>query len=64
MAEDYGIEYYLSAEDERYPTLVLQGDDFGVVGYSLNKSTGDLRRVCICSAHSEAECCCGAWDAL
>jgi len=61
MAEDYGITYYLTAEDKRYPTLVLQGD-FGSVGYTLNKKTGELRRICLCAAYSEHECCCGAWD--
>ena len=61
MAEDFGVTYYLSAEDERYPTLVLQGD-FGSVGYSLDKSTGELSRVCLCFAHSSNECACGAWD--
>ena len=61
MAEDYGITYYLSAGDERYPILVLQGD-FGSVGYSLDKDTGVLRRICLCAAHSSSECMCGAWD--
>lgn len=61
MAEDFGITYYLTAEDERYPTLVLQGE-FGSVGYSLNKCTGELERVCICFAHSSTECCCWAWN--
>jgi hypothetical protein len=58
MAEDYGITYYLSAEDERYPILVLQGD-FGSVGYSLDKETGVLRRICLCAAHNSSECVCG-----
>jgi len=61
MAEEYGLTYYLSADDERYPTLVLQGD-FGSVGYSVDKHTGHLTRVCICAAYSDSECCCGAWD--
>ena len=61
MAKDYGITYYLSAEDERYPTLVLQGE-FGSVGYSLDKDTGELERVCLCHARSSFECSCGAWD--
>ena len=60
MIEDHGITYYLTAGDQHYPTLVLQGD-FGSVGYSLNKETGELRRVCICAAYGPSECCCGAW---
>ena len=60
--EELGVRAYLSYEDERYPTLVLQSDVFGSVGYDLNLSTGELRRICICSAHSENECACGAWD--
>ena len=64
MAKDYGITYYLSAEDSRYPTLVLEGPSFGAVGYSLNKLTGELRRVCLCHAHSNSECVCGAWDGM
>lgn len=61
MANDYGIEYYLTTEDARYPILVLQGD-FGSVGYALDKGTGELRRICLCAAHSSSECMCGAWD--
>jgi hypothetical protein len=61
MAEDFGITYYLSADDARYPKLVLQGD-FGSVGYSLDTRTGVLRRICLCAAHSSSECMCGAWD--
>jgi hypothetical protein len=60
--EELGVGIYLSYEDERYPTLVLQSDVFGSVGYNLDLSTGELRRVCICAAHSENECVCGAWD--
>lgn len=60
--EELGVKIYLSYEDERYPTLVLQSDVFGSVGYDLNLATGELGRVCICSAHSENECVCGAWD--
>ena len=61
MPDAYGITYYLTAEDERYPTLVIQGD-FGVRGYDLDVSTGELQRVCVCAARSSHECCCGAWD--
>jgi hypothetical protein len=61
MAKKYGITYDLTAEDERYPILVLQGA-FGSVGYSLNTDTGELRRICLCAAHSSSECVCGAWD--
>lgn len=60
--EELGVRVYLSYEDERYPTLVLQSDVFGSVGYKLDLSTGELRRVCVCAAHSENECVCGAWD--
>jgi hypothetical protein len=58
---DYDITYYLTAEDERYPTFVLEGE-FGIVGYSLNRDTGELRRVCLCHAHDVNECLCGAWE--
>ncbi len=60
--EELGVKIYLSYEDERHPTIVLQSDVFGSVGYDLNLATGELGRVCICSAHSENECVCGAWD--
>lgn len=59
---ELGVEIYLSYEDPRYPTLVLQSDEFGSVGYSLNLNTGELERVCICHAHSNNECICGAWN--
>jgi hypothetical protein len=57
----YGVTYYLTADDERYPTLVLKGD-FGIVGYDLNKETGEIKRICVCAAYSSNECCCGAFD--
>ena len=62
MIEDLGITIYLSYEDPRYPTLVLQSDEFGSIGYDLNLSNGVLTRICICAAHSSNECICGAWD--
>lgn len=55
------VEARISAEDERYPTLVLDGP-WGTHGYSLNRITGELLRVCLCAAYSESECCCGAWQ--
>lgn len=60
--EDLGVTMYLTYEDERYPFLVLQSEEFGSVGYFLNLSTGELSRACICAAHSSNECICGAWD--
>jgi hypothetical protein len=35
---------------------------FGSVGYNLDLSNGELSRVCLCYAHSENECMCGAWS--
>ena len=61
MTEQYGITYYLTAEDERYPILVVQGDNYSV-GYSLDKHSGYLERVCICAAYKDNECVCGAWE--
>lgn len=58
---DLGVTMELLYEDPRYPTLVLQSEEFGTVGYSLNLSTGELNRVCICNAYSSNECICGAW---
>jgi hypothetical protein len=60
--EHLGVEAWLSYEDPRYPTLVLRSDEFGSIGYDLNLSTGELKRVCICAAHSYNECVCGAWS--
>jgi len=60
--EELGVKVYLSYEDERYPNLVLQSDTFGCVGYSLNLSSGELSRICVCSARSSNECVCGTWD--
>lgn len=51
----------ITAEDDRYPMLVLQGDGWSR-GYWVDKDNGDLTRVCICHAHSSSECLCGAWD--
>lgn len=54
-----GVEARIHFEDPRYPTLVLDGDEFGTIGYELRRDTGELRRVCICHAHCEHECVCG-----
>ena len=62
LSDKLGISIELVAEDERYPTLVISSDDFKTIGYSLNISTGELTRVCICHAYKPSECCCGALD--
>ena len=58
---EFDVNVYLTGEDARYPTLVIQGE-FGSRGYSVNNTTGELSRVCICHAYNANECCCGAWD--
>jgi hypothetical protein len=55
------VDAYITSEDVRYPTLVIKGTDW-INGYAVNKDTGELRRICICAAHSSTECMCGAWD--
>lgn len=55
------LNVYLTGEDPRYQFLVLQGS-FGSRGWSVDQHTGELSRVCICSAWEVSECCCGAWD--
>lgn len=59
---ELGVNINLVYEDPRYPLLVLEGDNFNTVGYSLDLSSGKLERVCICHAHGSHECICGAWD--
>ena len=59
--EDTEMNVYLTGEDPRYQTLVLQGS-FGSRGWSVDQHTGELSRVCICCACEASECCCGAWD--
>jgi hypothetical protein len=59
---ELGLNISVSYDDPRYPTLVLEGQNFGTIGYSLNLNSGELSRVCLCFAHSSSECCCGAWD--
>ncbi len=59
--EDNEMNVYLTGEDPRYQTLVLQGS-FGSRGWSVDQHTGELSRVCICCAYDSSECCCGAWD--
>lgn len=56
--EPNSLTCHISADDPRYPTLVIQGD-FGSAGYTIDPATGELERCCICSAHSAGECCCG-----
>jgi hypothetical protein len=62
MIQDLGVTMNLVYEDPRYPTLVIEGDNFAPLGYSLDLDTGKLTRVCICHAREATECCCGAWD--
>jgi len=50
-----GIRVYIS--DERYPTLVMEGDGW-LRGYDINKETGELTPCCICAARYSGECCC------
>lgn len=52
---------YVTYDDPRYPTVVIRVGE-RTAGYSLNTSTMELTRVCICFAHSSTECGCGAWD--
>jgi len=59
---DLGLTIYLSYEDKRYPTLVIQSETFGSVGYSLDLNNGKLERICLCFAHCASSCTCGAWD--
>ena len=60
LCDKLGISIELVAEDERYPTLVISSEDFKTIGYSMNISTGELTRVCICHAYEPSECVCGA----
>lgn len=57
--QECGVEARIMYEDPRYPTLVLEGREFGTIGYDLRRETGELRRVCICFAYCERECVCG-----
>ena len=59
ITSQLGVEITLSYEDPRYPTLIINSEEFGTVGYNLNLSNGELTRVCICNAHSDNECICG-----
>ena len=59
---ELGVTINLVYEDPRYPTLVLESDNFNPLGYSLDLLSGKLERVCICHAHSDNECICGAWN--
>lgn len=61
MPNDLDLECYFVAEDPRYPTLVITGDG-EAIGFSYNRETKELERVCICAAHSESECLCGVWS--
>lgn len=64
MNEELGVESYFSYEDPRYPILVLRSENFGTVGYTLDLSSGELSRVCICHAYCASECACGSWDEI
>lgn len=61
MGEEDELSCYITAEDPRYPILVIRnGSQF--VGYRLDRDTLTLRRICICAAYERSECCCGYWD--
>jgi hypothetical protein len=59
---ELGIDVDITYEDPRYPTLVLESEQFGKVGYWLDLSNGELTRTCICNAYCSTECLCGAFD--
>lgn len=58
---DEELTCYIAGEDPRYPILVIRNETHSV-GYSLDRDTLTLRRICICVAYEASECCCGAWD--
>ena len=62
LDDNLGIDVDLTYEDPRYPILRLESEQFGIVGYSLDLSNGELTRTCICSAYHNSECLCGALD--
>lgn len=59
MPDNLDLECYFVAEDPRYPTLVIR-DSAETFGFSYNRETKELERVCICAAHYSSECACGA----
>lgn len=61
MSDKDKLSCYITAEDPRYPILVIQ-NGYQSAGYSLDRDTLTLKRICICAAHEAGECCCGAWD--
>lgn len=61
MTEELKAYITYSDENSQFPTLVVQGK-FGSRGYDIDKDTGELTRVCICSAWNANECACGYWD--
>lgn len=58
---EYVVRSRIMYEDPRYPTLIIKGKNW-IKGFALDKDTGNIRRICICYAHSSSECLCGAWD--
>ena len=62
MQTSIGVEVYIVYDDPRYPTLCLRDKNGNIVGYTLNLSTLELERCCICAAHSDDECICGYKD--
>lgn len=46
--------------NRRHPTLFLEGSGWRS-GYAVDGDTGELRRICLCTAYERSGCSCGAW---
>ena len=57
-----GVKLWISYEDPRYPTLVVEAEGYAPAGFSIRTQDWSLNRVCLCHAYDASECCCGAWD--
>ncbi len=55
------IHYHEYDYGKNHPTLVLQSDTFGSVGYDIDEH-GNLTRCCICAAGCDEDCVCGYSD--
>lgn len=51
---------YITYEDPRYPTLIVEDEDGTTHGYCVSLRDGSVRSICICGASYEDETCiCG-----
>tara|TARA_R110000782_G_scaffold170698_2_gene262452 strand:- start:213 stop:443 length:231 start_codon:yes stop_codon:yes gene_type:complete len=63
-SKEIGVRtYYHEYDDNKEsPTIIIDIPGEFDIAFDLDLSNNTLSRTCICYAHSNSECLCGAWE--